>query len=198
MEMRRHGHGYGQGHGLGLDKDKAMGKDMARMIFCNGTYCIPSPHHRLSPGLSMTAKGSRRSTSLSVCCILLQGTFSSGSPVSVSMSLSISTSVSMSISMFLYKYTQVQVHILIYVHVKFFFTSTVPVHIHVHLYVFVHNDVVPVPDRRSRIIPEVVLVRRWAVGVLEIWGGEVLGEGWDKGGSVYKQPETEVDNSCHS
>jgi hypothetical protein len=55
-----------------------------------------------------------------------------------------------------------------------------------------------VPDRRSRNIPEVVLVRRWAVGVLGIWRGEDLGEGWDKGGSVYKQPETEVDDSCHS
>ncbi len=41
---------------------------------------------------------------------------------------------------------------------------------------------VAVPDRRSRIIPEVVLVRRWAVGVLGIWRGEGLGEGWDKGG----------------
>ncbi len=55
-----------------------------------------------------------------------------------------------------------------------------------------------VPDRRSRNIPEVVLVRRWAVGVLGIWRGEGLGEGWDKEGSVYKQPETEVDDSCHS
>jgi hypothetical protein len=39
-----------------------------------------------------------------------------------------------------------------------------------------------VPDRRSRIVPEVVLVRRWAIGVLGIWRGEGLGEGWDKGG----------------
>ncbi len=39
-----------------------------------------------------------------------------------------------------------------------------------------------VPDRRSRIIPEVVLVRRWTVGVLGIWRGEGLGEGWGKGG----------------
>ncbi len=39
-----------------------------------------------------------------------------------------------------------------------------------------------VPDRRSRIIPEVVLVRRWAVGVLGIWRGEGLGEGQGKGG----------------
>jgi hypothetical protein len=36
-----------------------------------------------------------------------------------------------------------------------------------------------VPDRRSRIVPEVVLVRRWAVGVLGIWRGE----GWVKGGA---------------
>jgi hypothetical protein len=39
-----------------------------------------------------------------------------------------------------------------------------------------------VPDRKSRNIPEVVLVRHWAVGVLGIWRGEGLGEGWDKGG----------------
>ncbi len=38
-----------------------------------------------------------------------------------------------------------------------------------------------VPDKRSRNIPEVVLVRRWAVGVLGIWRGEGLGEGWGKG-----------------
>jgi hypothetical protein len=35
---------------------------------------------------------------------------------------------------------------------------------------------ISVPDR-SRNIPEVVLVRRWAVGVLGIWRGEGLGEG---------------------
>jgi hypothetical protein len=37
-----------------------------------------------------------------------------------------------------------------------------------------------VPDSKSRNIPEVVLVGRWAVGVLEIW------KGWDsrvKGGA---------------
>ncbi len=45
---------------------------------------------------------------------------------------------------------------------------------------------------------QVVIVRRWAVGVLGIWRGEGLGEGWDKGGSVYKQPGIEVDDSCHS
>ncbi len=55
-----------------------------------------------------------------------------------------------------------------------------------------------VPDRRVRNIPEVVLVRRWVS-----WGsGNLEGEGWvrgwDKGGSVYKQPETEVDDSYHS
>ncbi len=39
-----------------------------------------------------------------------------------------------------------------------------------------------VPDRRSRIIPEVFLVRRGAVGGLVIWCGVVLGVGWGKGG----------------
>jgi hypothetical protein len=55
--------------------------------------------------------------------------------------------------------------------------------------------------RRVRKIPEVVLVRRWVS-----WGSENLeGEGWARvgrevgqGGSVYKQPETEEDDSCHS
>jgi hypothetical protein len=58
-----------------------------------------------------------------------------------------------------------------------------------------------VPDRRVRNIPEVVLVRRWVS-----WGsGNLEGEGWvrvgkgvGQGGSVYKQPETEVNDSCHS
>ncbi len=36
-----------------------------------------------------------------------------------------------------------------------------------------------VPYRRSRNIPEVVVVRRWAVGVLGIWRGRV----WVKGGA---------------
>ncbi len=36
-----------------------------------------------------------------------------------------------------------------------------------------------VPDRRIRNIPEVVLVRRWAVGVLRIWRGRV----WVKSGA---------------
>ncbi len=34
--------------------------------------------------------------------------------------------------------------------------------------------------------------------VLGIWRGEGLGKGLRKGRSVYKQPETEVDGSCHS
>jgi hypothetical protein len=37
-----------------------------------------------------------------------------------------------------------------------------------------------VPDNKSQNIPEVVLVRRWAVGVLGIWRG---GVGWVKGGA---------------
>ncbi len=55
-----------------------------------------------------------------------------------------------------------------------------------------------VPDSKSRNIPEVVIVRRWAVRVLGIWKGW---DSWVKGGqmgSVYKQPETEVDDSYHS
>jgi hypothetical protein len=55
-----------------------------------------------------------------------------------------------------------------------------------------------VPDRRRRIVPEVVIVRHWAVGVLGIWKGENLGKGLGQGRSVYKQPETEMDGSCHS
>jgi hypothetical protein len=46
-----------------------------------------------------------------------------------------------------------------------------------------HNHItIIVPDRRRRIIPEVVLVRRWAVGVLGIWRGRVWVKGWDRGG----------------
>ncbi len=54
-----------------------------------------------------------------------------------------------------------------------------------------------VPDRRRRIL-EVVIVRRLITWVLGIWRGEGLGKGLRKGRSVYKQPETEVDQSCHS
>ncbi len=36
-----------------------------------------------------------------------------------------------------------------------------------------------VPDNKSRNIPEVVFVRRWAVGVLGIWRE---GVGWERGG----------------
>jgi hypothetical protein len=39
-----------------------------------------------------------------------------------------------------------------------------------------------VPDRRRRIIPEIVLVRRWATGVLGIWRGRVWVKGWDRRG----------------
>ncbi len=46
-------------------------------------------------------------------------------------------------------------------------------------YVYIRRGV-HVPDNKSRNIPEVVLVRRWAVGVLGIWRG---GVGWVKGGA---------------
>jgi hypothetical protein len=39
-----------------------------------------------------------------------------------------------------------------------------------------------VPDRRSRIIPEVVLVRRGQLGFWEFGGGRVWVKGWVKGG----------------
>jgi hypothetical protein len=39
---------------------------------------------------------------------------------------------------------------------------------------------VSVPDSKSRNIPEVVFVRRWAVGVLGIWKGW---DSWVKGGA---------------
>jgi hypothetical protein len=54
-----------------------------------------------------------------------------------------------------------------------------------------------VPDKRSRIL-EVVIVRHLVTWVLGIWRGEGLGKGLRKGRSVYKQPETKVDGSCHS
>ncbi len=34
---------------------------------------------------------------------------------------------------------------------------------------------VSVPDRRRRVVPEVVLVRRWVIGVMGIEGGRVWG-----------------------
>jgi hypothetical protein len=39
-----------------------------------------------------------------------------------------------------------------------------------------------VPDSRRRIVPEVVLVRRWVIGFWEFGGGRVWGKGWGKGG----------------
>jgi hypothetical protein len=42
------------------------------------------------------------------------------------------------------------------------------------------NYYIIVPDNKSRNIPEVVFVRRWAVGVLGIWRE---GVGWERGGS---------------
>jgi hypothetical protein len=43
-----------------------------------------------------------------------------------------------------------------------------------------HSMVTIVQDNKSRNIPEVALVRRWAVGVLGIWRGGVR---WVKGGA---------------
>ncbi len=54
-----------------------------------------------------------------------------------------------------------------------------------------------VPDRRSRIL-EVIIVWRLVTWVLGIWRGEGVGKGLRRGRSVYKQPETKVDGSCHS
>ncbi len=45
-----------------------------------------------------------------------------------------------------------------------------------------YYNILTVPDRRPRIGPEVVVVRRWAIWVLGIWRGEGLGEGWVRGG----------------
>ncbi len=41
-------------------------------------------------------------------------------------------------------------------------------------------------------------MRRLVTWVLGIWRWEGVGNGLRKGRSVYKQPETEVDGSCHS
>jgi hypothetical protein len=53
-----------------------------------------------------------------------------------------------------------------------------------------------VPDRRSRVL-EVVMVRLDNLGSGNLEGGGI-GKGLRKGRSVYKQPETKVDGSCHS
>ncbi len=55
-----------------------------------------------------------------------------------------------------------------------------------------------VPDRRCRVVPEVVLVRVLGNRGSGNLGGGGLGRGLGQGRSVYKQPETEVDGSCHS
>jgi hypothetical protein len=44
------------------------------------------------------------------------------------------------------------------------------------------RQVLVVPDRRLRIIPEVVSAGRLSVGVLGIWRGEGLSKGWNRGG----------------
>jgi hypothetical protein len=44
---------------------------------------------------------------------------------------------------------------------------------------YINFDVI-VPDSKSRNIPEVVIVGRWAVGVLGIWKGW---DSWVKGGA---------------
>ncbi len=61
--------------------------------------------------------------------------------------------------------------------------------------IFIHN--ITVPDRRCRVIPEVVVVRRGVFRFGEFGRGRV-GRGLGQGRSVYKQPGTEVDGPCHS
>ncbi len=62
-----------------------------------------------------------------------------------------------------------------------------------------HNWRVPsVPDSKSRNIPEVVVARRRAGGVLGTWEGWVNWGRVGQTGSVYKQPEREVDDSYHN
>jgi hypothetical protein len=71
-------------------------------------------------------------------------------------------------------------------------------YVEVKSYLYVLASVyVTVPDRRSRIL-EVVIVRCLVIWVLGIRRGEGVGKGLRKGRSVYKQPETKVDGSCHS
>ncbi len=60
------------------------------------------------------------------------------------------------------------------------------------------NSLGSVPDRRCQVIPEVVVVRRGVMGLGKLEGGGWGGEGLGQKGSVYKQPGTEVDGSCHS
>ncbi len=59
-------------------------------------------------------------------------------------------------------------------------------------------QIIIVLDTKSQNIPEVVVVRRGAGGVLGIWEGWVNWVKGSKWGSVYKQPEREVDDSCHN
>jgi hypothetical protein len=57
---------------------------------------------------------------------------------------------------------------------------------------------VTVPDSKSGNIPEVIIVRRGQLGFWEFGKGGTVGWRVGQVGSVYKQPETEVDDSCHS
>jgi hypothetical protein len=54
--------------------------------------------------------------------------------------------------------------------------------IHMVEYSGVTQEICTVPDRRRRIVPEVLVVRHWVIGVLGIGGGRVKGKGWDRGG----------------
>jgi hypothetical protein len=56
---------------------------------------------------------------------------------------------------------------------------------------------ISVLDRRCRTLPEVVLVGHWVIEFRDLEGGG-FGRRVGQGRSVYKQPETEVDGSCHS
>ncbi len=63
----------------------------------------------------------------------------------------------------------------------------------IHIY-----STILVPDSKSRNIPEVVVVRRGAGGVLGIGEGGSAGCRVGQTGTVYKQPEREVDDSYHN
>jgi hypothetical protein len=60
------------------------------------------------------------------------------------------------------------------------------------------HTVLTVLDTKSQNIPEVVVVRRREAGTGNLGGAGQLGEGGEQTGSVYKQPEREVDSSCHN
>jgi hypothetical protein len=67
-----------------------------------------------------------------------------------------------------------------------------------NIFILKFFSMVTVLDTKSQNIPEVVIVRRGQVGFWEFGKGGSTGRRVGQTGSVYKQPEREVDDSYHN